>query len=793
VQRAFLDDLSEGALLALPFLFEFWALPHQLPPEGDWKTWVVLGGRGAGKTRAGAEWVRAEVEGPRPLDPGRSRRVALVGETIEQAVTVMVEGESGILACSPPDRRPLWDATRKRLLWPNGAEARVYSAHDPERLRGPQFDAAWVDEYGCPAVDRGTNEPNRFVDPKSSESSLPRYSTGRRDDLIQMQYVRAVASYWGETGRNPVSDVYGGPMIDMDHAYLWAWDARPYPWFPALSDVWSDGENYRLGHWMTGRAALRSLASVVGEVSARAGLSDLDTRQLYGVVRGYAPGDVGEARAILQPLMLAYGFDAAERDGRVVFRSRGIGPATPIDLEHLAVTGEGAADLALARVGPEETTSRVMLSHVEADGDFAVRTADAGRPDTTMRTVSRSELPLALTSDEATEIAERWVAEARVARDRVRFALPPGAPWLGAGDVVAVPGAGTFRIDAVEEAGLRRIEAVRVEPSIYRPAEYPASPVRLPPVVPPLPVEAVLLDLPLLTGAEDPTAPYVAATAEPWARVALYSASGPDGFALDAVVERPATVGLTETALVASDPDVWDRGPPLRIRLFGGALASASDLAVFNGANAMAIGDGSGDWEILQFADAELLEPGLWTVSRRLRGQAGTDAVVPPAWPSGSLVVLLDGRPVQFALPGGTLGLDRLYRYGPARRPPGDPAFRETTRRFIGVGLRPYAPAHLRARRAGGDTEVEWVRRTRRDGDRWDLPDVPLGEVAERYVVRVAVDGDVRRSVEVTVPRWLYTEAERAADGVTGAFAVEVAQISDRFGPGHFRRIGIDG
>jgi phage terminase large subunit-like protein len=128
VQRAFLDELSEGALLALPFLFEFWALPHQLPPEGDWKTWVILGGRGAGKTRAGAEWVRAEVEGARPLDHGRSRRVALVGETIEQAVTVMVEGESGILACSPPDRRPLWDGTRKRLLWPNGAEARVYSA-----------------------------------------------------------------------------------------------------------------------------------------------------------------------------------------------------------------------------------------------------------------------------------------------------------------------------------------------------------------------------------------------------------------------------------------------------------------------------------------------------------------------------------------------------------------------------------------------------------------------------------------------------------------------------------------
>jgi phage terminase large subunit-like protein len=121
-------------------------MPHQLPPEGDWKTWVILGGRGAGKTRAGAEWVRSMVEGARPADPGRARKVALVGETLDQVREVMVFGDSGILACSPPDRRPKWEATRKRLVWPSGAVAQAFSAHEPENLRGPQFDAAWVDE-----------------------------------------------------------------------------------------------------------------------------------------------------------------------------------------------------------------------------------------------------------------------------------------------------------------------------------------------------------------------------------------------------------------------------------------------------------------------------------------------------------------------------------------------------------------------------------------------------------------------------------------------------------------------
>ena len=142
----FLEGLEDNALLALPWMFEFWALPHQLPPVGAWKSWVIMGGRGAGKTRAGAEWVRVQTEGARPADPGRVRRLALVGETFDQVRDVMIFGESGIMACSPPDRRPEWEATRRRLVWPNGATAQAFSAQEPEALRGPQFDAAWADE-----------------------------------------------------------------------------------------------------------------------------------------------------------------------------------------------------------------------------------------------------------------------------------------------------------------------------------------------------------------------------------------------------------------------------------------------------------------------------------------------------------------------------------------------------------------------------------------------------------------------------------------------------------------------
>ncbi|SFQ15477.1 Large terminase phage packaging protein [Roseivivax halotolerans] len=130
----------------MPYLFDLWALPYQLPPEGRWRSWVILGGRGAGKTRAGAEWVRGQVEGARPKDPGRCRRIALLGETFDQVREVMVFGDSGIMACCPPDRRPVWQASRSCLVWPNGAEAMAFSAQSPEALRGPQFDGAWADE-----------------------------------------------------------------------------------------------------------------------------------------------------------------------------------------------------------------------------------------------------------------------------------------------------------------------------------------------------------------------------------------------------------------------------------------------------------------------------------------------------------------------------------------------------------------------------------------------------------------------------------------------------------------------
>lgn len=139
-RQEYLATLSEKEIAQLKWHWPFWARPNQLPPDGDWITWLLLAGRGFGKTRCGAEWVRMKAQ----QNPGC--RIALIGETAADCRKVMVDGESGILAISPPDFMPTYYPTNRQLVWPNGSIAETYNATEPDQLRGPQHHFAWCDE-----------------------------------------------------------------------------------------------------------------------------------------------------------------------------------------------------------------------------------------------------------------------------------------------------------------------------------------------------------------------------------------------------------------------------------------------------------------------------------------------------------------------------------------------------------------------------------------------------------------------------------------------------------------------
>ena len=655
----------------------------------------------------------------------------------------------------------------------------------------PQSKPIRFTEFGCAAIDKGANQPNRFLDPKSSESGLPKYSDGRRDDLMQLAYFQAMHAHWTDPTRNPVSALYSGPMVDYANSLAWAWDARPFPDFPRNLALWSDGANYETGHWLNGRASGQHLAAVLAEICQGAGAGPVDLTRAFGYLRGYSLADITTARAAVQPLLMAHPVEVVEREGQLVFRARTALGATPIDPATLAVSKDLDGTFEITRAGEIDTPMRVRIAYLEAEADFAVTTSDAAFPGADRDVTQASELPLVLLPSEAVAIAERWMAEARVARDTARFALPRSKMALGAGDTIDLNGA-RYRIDRIEQSDAQLIEAVRVDPNVYEPALVSAPVRSWQPFAPVLPVYPLFLDLPLLSGGEIDHAPYAAAAANPWpGPIAVWSASSDDGYSLNKTLGQPAVIGVTETELLASRPGRWDRGAALRVRIESGAISSASDLAVLSGGNVAAIGDGSAaNWEVFQFTTATLVAPKTYDIFMRLRGQAGSDGTMPAAWPVGSSFVLINAALQQIDLPLSARGLPRYYRIGPAAKGYDSTSTVLRVETFDGIGLRPYPVAHLQKRLVpGNDLAISWVRRTRIDGDTWQSVEVPLAEAAESYTVRVLQGAVIKRETTVTVPSWTYTAVQQMSDAVSGTISIAVAQNSDRFGAGPFRSV----
>ena len=176
----------------------------------------------------------------------------------------------------------------------------------------PQSKPIWLTETGCPAVDKGANQPSVFPDAKSSSGGVPYFSNGRRDDLMQRRYLEAVLSAFGDdSALNPVSALYDGRMVDPSGIHLWTWDARPYPVFPQAIDVWSDGANWETGHWLTGRLGAASMEGLMTAILSDAGVPACDVSALGEGPDGYSIDRPMSARAAIEPLAQTFAFDAA--------------------------------------------------------------------------------------------------------------------------------------------------------------------------------------------------------------------------------------------------------------------------------------------------------------------------------------------------------------------------------------------------------------------------------------------------------------------------------------------------
>jgi hypothetical protein len=297
---------------------------------------------------------------------------------------------------------------------------------------------------------------------------------------------------------------------------------------------------------------------------------------------------------------------------------------------------------------------------------------------------------------------------------------------------------------------------------------------------------AVPLALPIVT-AQPPALLSLAAFASPWpGALAIWSADEAGLFAPTGFVEAPSIVGETLTDLAPGPLWRTDRRAALEVRLRGGVLASVAPEAALAGANALALVDEAGEIEIVTVSQAELIGPQRFRLSGFIRGLGGTEAAASRLLPAGSRVVVLDGSAVTLTRELSDIGRTLRYRIGPARHDVGDATMVEVEKKVTGPALLPLSPVRPRAWRREDGIALGWLRRTRIDGDSWELVEVPLGEENERYELRI-FDGEVLVHAEiVNEPGWLYSTAQELADfGTTQAeLAFSVAQISAAVGRG---------
>lgn len=632
-------------------------------------------------------------------------------------------------------------------------------------------------EFGCAAVDRGGNAPNLFQDPKSAENGLPPFSTGARDDRMQRRALEAVLGHFAEPLNNPVSEVYGGRMLAGADA--WCWDARPWPTFPGLRDVWADAGAWRTGHWLNGRLGGET-RDLIAAVMERGGLApdEFEIGSASGTVQGYVIDRPMRTRDALEPLLAALGLVASERGGAVAVIGEAMAEAA-LTLNALALPEDGASIRVDRTLELAPGAARVRFIDGDADyqtGSAVVRSAGEGGG-------IDLDLPAVCSAALAHAAAERALEGS--ANERLTAALGPlEALRLEPGDGVSVEGhAGEWRVMRVDMDETPSVVLERAPSAFARTdAGEPNARDEGGPAGAPF---FRVVELPPLVGEEMDARPIAVVAAEPWRPMQVFAGASTDVLTARGDVARPATVGVLTEPLEAGPRYRWDAVNTLTVRIEGRAPESRPPIAVLAGANAAAVETENG-WELLQFRTAELVGEDLWRLGGLLRGQQGTEPAMAVGAQAGAIVVLMDAAPARADSPRAERGLPLIWRAGPAGGPPGGPWTSEVAHAATGVHDRPWSPAHLRATvRPGGGFDIGWIARSRIDGDRWE-GGAWSGDPG-RFRVRILAGAATRRTFEVDGDAAFYSAGDVAVDFPGGPgpdAAVAVAQWGEGYGWG---------
>jgi hypothetical protein len=650
-------------------------------------------------------------------------------------------------------------------------------------------------EIGCGAVDKGANQPNIFPDPKSIENGLPHFSLGHRDDMIQRRLIEAMldrfdtASVGHVTAHNPVSPVYGGPMVTPDFIAPWAYDARPFPAFPAMKSQWADGANFARGHWLNGRLEIAPLPELITAVLADHEVGAGTVEPLAEAIEGYVIDRPMSARAALEPLIDGFGLIASGEGEALAVKPRAAEPLAVLARDTLVVTsGRNAVELEIARSEERDLPRSFRLGFVDPDRDFRKTVVEARRDGSVAQREVSDDGAMILPKARARKLAEQRLAEIWAAREVFRFALPPSARALEVGDLVTLEteaGERLVRLTRITDQRERLCEAVSHDPETMGFAPIDDDSIEEP-GVPALPGAAYarLIELPLQRS--ETTGPLqIAMRAEPWRGPYALARTDADGAVLGEALIA-ARFGTLLTTLPPGPLWRWDRHATCEIVLASGALASVNEMAVLAGSNALALIGPDDVLEIVLFRQAQLVGDRRYRLSQLLRGVGLSESAAARTLSPGADLILLDEAIVDLGLSAEQVGQTIDIAVIPTGRDVADASTARVSGTITGNAYRPLAPVHAKAKREAGGIRLSFIRRTRFGGDNWDLYEVPLGEEREEYRIEIRAGATIKRTVSVNSPAFFYPSAQEIADfgSPQTNLSVSIAQVSARVGAG---------
>ena len=648
----------------------------------------------------------------------------------------------------------------------------------------PRMKPLWFTELGFPSVDGCTNQPNVFYDPNSVDGFFPRGSFGQVNFAAQRQALNASLDFLAAQN---VLEPNLCPVV-----MLWSWDARPYPFWPDLQNVWSDYADWKTGHWLEGKVGLSNLGQVVAALCAKVGLdsTQIDVTRLNTTIDGYVVTSRQTVRSCLEELASVFFFDMTESDGVLKFIKRGGVSAETIDISQLIPPDDSGDALTITRTQELDLPREVDIVYLSRTQNYESGTQVAQRQTTNAVDYTTLSVNVVLTDEEAKTIAEVSLYTTWAGRTQFGFTLPPQYAQLEPTDIIEITsGTITYAMRITNTKLLRNgqqdVTAVSEDVSAYQFYTAPANNQNITEIPGSVSnTQLALLDLPAFPtdAVTDSYLRYfVAGLGSNWVGAAIYRSD--DGKATYGVMQSTtaeATLGSVLNNVPNGETYSWDNVSEVDVILLYGQLQSTTDLAVLNGANVCVVGN-----EVMQFVNATLVGDSQYKLTRLLRGRLGTEWAI-GSHTAGETFVLLDNTMQQTPMAASSFGISKGYKPVSIGNTLANTANQDFT--YTGIALKPYSPAQITGARDGsGNLTINWLRRTRIGGDWRDGVDVPLSEESERYEIDIMSGTTVKRTITgLTTPTASYTAAQQATDfgSAQSSVTINVYQLSAKVGRG---------